>query len=423
MQREPVRLVVSVPPRHGKTETLLHAMAWELARDPTLPIAYASYGADFARTRSRRARTFAEAAGVQIDQSAHAASDWYTTAGGGVKSDGIAGQWTGRGFKRIYIDDPHKRREEAESAAIRERVWNGWNDDLATRADTADTSVIVCMARWHPDDLAGRLIAEGWECINLPALGDDDAALWPERWPAEELHRIKAARGEYTWSSLYQGAPRPRGGALFGDTHTYTPEDLRGAKGLVYGVGVDLAYSSKTHADYSVAVVLAREDVPANGVEGHRRFYVVDVIRKQCPAPEFAATLRSVYGRHPTAARRAYLAGTEKGTDDFLTSQGVRIGAMPPTGDKFIRAQPVAAAWNRGHVLVPESAPWADAFVSELAGFTGVNDDHDDQVDAFAAAFDVLATPVADARITTGGRRESADLRQPSGLREKGWGY
>src|SRR5438270_5984124 len=38
----PLRLVVSTPPRHGKTETLLHAIAWWLVQQPQLSIAYVS---------------------------------------------------------------------------------------------------------------------------------------------------------------------------------------------------------------------------------------------------------------------------------------------------------------------------------------------------------------------------------------------
>ena len=60
-------------------------------------------------------------------------------------------------------------------------------------------------------------------------------------------------------------------------------------------------------------------------------------------------------------------------------------------GDKFVRAQPVAAAWNAGKVLVPRNAPWVDAFLSELASFTGLGDAHDDQVDALASAYDSLS--------------------------------
>jgi predicted phage terminase large subunit-like protein len=54
------------------------------------------------------------------------------------------------------------------------------------------------------------------------------------------------------------------------------------------------------------------------------------------------------------------------------------------------RAQPVAAAWNQKRILLPEGAPWLSEFLSEVCGFTGVKDRHDDIVDALAAAYDAL---------------------------------
>lgn len=65
----------------------------------------------------------------------------------------------------------------------------------------------------------------------------------------------------------------------------------------------------------------------------------------------------------------------------------IPIIKMPAKGDKFARAQDVAGAWNKGRVCVPNDAEWLDAFLSEVATFTGVSDDHDDQVDALAAAY------------------------------------
>jgi predicted phage terminase large subunit-like protein len=64
---------------------------------------------------------------------------------------------------------------------------------------------------------------------------------------------------------------------------------------------------------------------------------------------------------------------------------------MSATTDKFIRAQPVAAAWNAGSVMVRRGEhPWHHAFLDELRDFTGVGDAHDDQVDALAGAFAAL---------------------------------
>jgi predicted phage terminase large subunit-like protein len=73
-----------------------------------------------------------------------------------------------------------------------------------------------------------------------------------------------------------------------------------------------------------------------------------------------------------------------------------------------LRAQPVASAWNSGRILVPTNSPWATPFVDEVLSFTGVADAHDDQVDALAAAYDVLYPQ------TTGGtvQRLTVDLRR-----------
>lgn len=146
--------------------------------------------------------------------------------------------------------------------------------------------------------------------------------------------------------------------------------------GFRLALGADLAYSEKKYADYSVALVMA---------EHQGLYYVLDVQRHQIKAPKFDALvkgLKQTYGVHKT---RWYTNTTEEGLADV-------IGVKPVLAkdDKFIRAQPVAAAWNAGRVLVPEHAPWLDKFVSEVCGFTGIEDEHDDQVDALASAYDAL---------------------------------
>src|SRR5476651_809016 len=60
---ERVRAVVSVPPRHSKTETLLHGIAWMLLQNPEYQICYCSYAARIAEKKSRRARELAKKAG------------------------------------------------------------------------------------------------------------------------------------------------------------------------------------------------------------------------------------------------------------------------------------------------------------------------------------------------------------------------
>jgi predicted phage terminase large subunit-like protein len=380
-EREPVHAVISVPPRHMKTETVKHYIVRRLRMSRRTRIAYVTYAAAYALKKSRETRQlFARAGGTVVDE-ANRLGDWRTTNDGaddgGLWATSIGGPITGEGFDLIIIDDAVKSRALAESGIEREKLIDWHRDTLSTREEP-EASVFVIGARWTPYDLAGTLIADGYEHINLPAISDDGRALCPDRYPLTALERIRERLGPYGWSSLYMGTPYPRGGALFSGTYFYDalPPALR------IRVGVDFAYTSKTKADYSVAVALGE----SGGV-----YHVVDALRLQVTAPEFRAALDAFCSRYPGVRPFAFVGGQEKGVVDLMNSQGgLRIDTAPATIDKFLRAQPAAAAWNVGKVLLPRSAPWLDAFVTELISFTG-NDAHDDQVDALAGAFHASA--------------------------------
>lgn len=282
----------------------------------------------------------------------------------------------------IILDDPVKGRREAESPLERDKLWTWFQDDLHTRKEPGG-SVIVVHTRWHVDDLGGRLLATGeYEHVQLPAIDPHGRALWPERFDEAALAKIRKKKGEYTWASLYMGSPFAKGGRVFGLPTYY---DLLPG-GLRYGIGVDLAYSKKTHADWSVIVVLGIDDVK-------ELVYVVDVIRLQVTSPVFATRLKSVQETYKNVDARWYYAGPELGIADFISTLGVELDAQAAATDKFIRAQPVAAAWEAGRVLLPKSADWLADFLLELGAFTGVDDLTDDQVDALAAAYDSSEQP------------------------------
>ena len=183
------------------------------------------------------------------------------------------------------------------------------------------------------------------------------------------------------------GRPFNRGGKVF---HAERYYDVRPAQ-LRIAVGIDLAYSKKTSSDWSVVVVLGMDD--ATG-----RIYVLDVVRMQTSSPTFAERLKGVLKTHGAQEARWYYAGAELGIADFIRTLDVGIEALPASVDKYIRSQPLAAAWNdevdgvrgEGRIFVPRRAEWLLDFLAELSAFTGGEDLHDDQVDAFAAAFDAL---------------------------------
>lgn len=372
-----VRALVSVPPQHAKTETILHGCAWLLRRHSDWTVGYTSYSAEIAKSKSRSARDYALRAGVRLRDDSASVTEWRTTDGGGMLARGIGGGLTSMGLRVLVIDDPHKDRADAESALSRQRVHDWYTSTARTRVHPGG-SIIVCHTRWHEDDLIGRLAKEGgWEVINLPAIREDGSPLWYQR-PISFLEKARSA-SEYDWHSLYMGSPRPRGAAVFRGAKFYDrlPDRYR------IGKGTDLAYTAKTHADWSVGIVLLCESEPGRAP----LFYVADVQRAQLDVPAFASRLQVADTKWP-GPWHWFCSTTEKGVAQLLTRGGVRVAAALATADKFVRAQPVSTAWNEGRVLVPRSAPWLKDFVDEIGNFSGVGDRRDDQVDALASAFE-----------------------------------
>lgn len=383
-ESESVRGVLSLPPRHAKTELIKHFVARRLLARPELRVIYSSYSQRFAEKKSREIRALYKRLGGKLANDAASRADWRTGIDeGGVWATSVGGSVTGEGGDLIIVDDPHKGRAEAESAIEREKVHEWHRDDLETRAEP-DASVFVIQTRWVVDDLAGHLVAGGeYEGVALPALSENGVALWPERFSAEKLMKIRDRIGEYSWQSLYQQSPRPRSGALFEGVTFYDalPEAFR------IGKGCDLAYSAKTRSDSSAGVV---------GLMHDSIFYVTDVRTAQVKVPDFLAMLSTVDARYP-GAWHWYTSSTEAGVADLSAlASGVTVTAHRATVDKYMRAQPVAAAWKAGRVRLPRSAPWLDRFVAEVCGFVGIGDRHDDQVDALASAFDSVNSIDAD---------------------------
>lgn len=375
-----VKEVTSVPPRKGKTEALKHGGVWLLAQNPELQICYASYSARIAEKKSRSMRELARRAGVPLDPDASSRADWRTgVEDGGVWATSPGGAITGEGFNVIVLDDLIRGRAEAESATARDRIRGWFTMDVLTRLEPGG-SVILNGTRWHPDDPAGFAIGLGWPYINLQAITPEGESLWPERWPLDELIKLREELGGvdgYEWQSLYCGNPRARGDAVFNDVHFYD-ELPDGVQAMQDVIGLDYAYSSSKSADWSTAVVLTRIG---------DTYYVREVVRVREEPAAFRARVKQLVARYPKARLKAYVAGTERGIIEFFGEAGLHVQTEPASVDKFTRAIPAAAAWNSGKIMVPREAPWLNAFVSELAGFTGVNDPHDDQVDALAAAY------------------------------------
>lgn len=398
VQGIPQTVCCSAPPRFAKTESVLHVPGFMLRKRPDWTVSYTTYADSLSRSKAKKARAIAERLGIKLES--RAIGEWRTPEGGGMLSGGITGPLTGHGVNVLIIDDPVKNRVEAESPTYKARLRDFLSDVAFTRVEPGG-SVFIFMTRWTEDDLIGHAVSElGFDYISMPALNENEESLWPERWSSEALKARREKVAPYTWDSLYQQRPRPRGTIIFGPASVYTelPVVFR------QGFGVDLSYAAKTKSDFSIMV----KGLRGKGRDGIERTYVTHVERLKVTAPAFQAICHHHHKETPTAPWRFVAAGTELGAADFFRTgeHFVPLQTVAVSGDKFVRSIAYAAAWNRGEVLVPQSAPWLDDFVSVHSNFTGSGKDAcDDDVDASVAMFDLLAA---------GGLSVSAEVTRPT---------
>ncbi len=158
------RLIVSVPPRHGKSRlTSVELPAWMLGRNPTAKIILCSYSTGLASYHARECRDRVRAnehyrelfPSTQVARDKSSTGDWATTAGGGFLAAGVGSMITGRGADLIIVDDPVKDHSEAHSPTVRENLWNWYLSTLYTRlAPGGRIVVIMCMTGDTPVRMA-----------------------------------------------------------------------------------------------------------------------------------------------------------------------------------------------------------------------------------------------------------------------------
>ena len=268
-----------------------------------------------------------------------------------------------------------------------------WFQSVATTRLAPESSIIIIMTRWHVDDLAGRLLKQAeldgdkWEVVNLPALAEPmdplgrevGEALWESRYSKKILEERKRAVGDFWWQAMYQQKPFIKGGKVFKDPVFYDKLPV-GGKTII---AVDFAYSTKTYSDFSVAGVAKYYD---------NKIYIMDMWRGQVEATHFASIIKQYQDSYESPIY-AYIGGTEKGIVDFMRKEhNLNIISRPARNDKFVRAQPVASAWNDGRILIPKNKSFTNMFLQEIMSFTGVSDLHDDQVDVLSTLYDCLQT-------------------------------
>lgn len=409
---EITRLMITMPPRHGKSElTSKYFIAWFLGKFPDKRVILCSYEADFAASWGYKARALLREFGkdffnIEISKDSAASNRWdIQDHDGGMMTAGVGGAITGKGAHLLIIDDPVKNAVEANSKTYRDKTAEWFNSTAYTRLEPGGAAILI-QTRWHQDDLAGRQLVEmgqggeQWDIIDLPAIaGEDDVlgrevgeALFPARYPIPALEQIKTKIGSYWFSALYQQQPSEPDGDVFKREHfLYYSKDGNGNTLTLHGRRAD------KHVFLNQCMIFQTCD-PAGTVSDEADYFVMgtwaktldndlillDILRTRLEGPDQPNLFRQAYKRWKPQVQGFESNMIGKTAFQMLLRSGLPVIDLKADKNKRLRALPAAARMEAGTVYFPSGAPWLGDYEEELIAFD--KGTHDDQVDVTAYA-------------------------------------
>jgi hypothetical protein len=324
---------------------------------------------------------------------------------GGLLAAGILSGITGFGADLLIVDDPVKNAQEADSPAYRRRIVNEFRSTLMSRLHPG-ASVVLIQTRWHPDDLAGVLLAEEpdtWRHINIPAVS---AAGIPDalgRAPGvamtstlgrtpQQFADLRASVGERSWFALFEGVPAaPEGGLIKRDwlddwrLPAAPPRPVKTVVGVDpsdSGSGDSCGIIAASLTVDGVVAVIADQSAPMTSDEWARRAVELAV-----------ATGASEIAVEAFSARETYVRVVREALSRLRIERPIKVTGWPPKGsgrgggDAVARSSALLQALEVGTVRIAGHLPsFEERAVEWQAG-----QHQPDSLAALVVAHDVLA--------------------------------
>lgn len=403
------RLLINVPPGHGKSELMIHFIAWCMAHYPDCQFLYISYSHDLAAKHTATIKNIMELPhyrklfGVEIGRESSAKDNFKTIQGGSVKAFGSAGAITGqdaglpnldRFSGAVIMDDMHKP-DEVHSDTMRETVKRNYLETIVQRPRGPNVPILGIGQVLHEDDLFMNLRngfdGYTWNKVILKSIDEAGNALYPNVNPLPML-RIKQQTSPYVFASQFQQDPIPAGGGIFKPDYFKVPDEEPDI--VATFITADTAETDKTYNDATVFSFWGLYRLTVMGAEtGLFALHWLNCAELWCEPKDLKNEFLAFYAdclRYPI---KPQLAGIEKKStgvtlisvlEDMQGLDIVNIERTKASGNKtarFLEAQPFAASKR---ITLPENGKHNQLVIKHMEKITA-NDTHmrDDIADTF----------------------------------------
>lgn len=304
----------------------------------------------------------------------------------------------------MIIDDPNKA-SSVKSQAEMQNTIDYYNNTLKSRLNNqARTPIILIMQRLSLDDLTGYLLEnepDDWDIIKLQGLNEETGeALWEEKYPAEELIKLKKIN-QFVYYGQYQQEPIVIGGSVIKTEwfRFYNPKDSFEYQYTF--VTSDTAQKKGEANDFSVFSFW--------GKTFDNRLHLLDMVRGKWEADELRQQVKLCWEKWRTFGVPPYGFYVEDKSSGIGIIQEIKktepIPIIPVTrarykndqgqwvaADKFSRCMTTAPYLANGWVYLPNSEKddISSQVLSECAAFKAdLSHKHDDICDCIFDAVDI----------------------------------
>ena len=399
------KLMINIPPRHGKSYILTMFCEWAFGRNNETRIISVSYNETLASRFAKGVRD--DITATKLDPKWTIFSDIFpaTKVKYGDASTqiwslegqffsylaaGFGGTITGVGCSMGIIDDPIKNDMEAFNDRVLDDQWSWYTDTFLSRVEEGGLQ-IVNMTRWSTKDLCGRLLdsedAAEWYIFMRPAYDEGtDTMLCAELLSRERYQQICGLTSSAIAAANYQQEPVDIQGRLYTQLSTYDKLPDKFERIISYTDTAD------TGSDYLCSI-------SAGILDG--RAYVLDIVYTDAPMEVTEPLVANqLYSTHVATAHiesnnggRGFARNVERMLWDKYRTRRTYVAWFSQTANKQARILS-NSTFVMANIIYPADwmSRWKDYARAMLTYQASGKNKHDDAADATTGLAEKMQT-------------------------------